>query len=88
MHSLGKKLIFSFFHAPILSVILKKLFSQGIMSDFVRVFFKLFSMVILRILWEQNLKKTNFGHNQWVNKNLLITSNPKNVNTNRKILLS
>ena len=54
MPSLGKKLIFSFFHTPISCESLKKLFSQGIMSDFVRVFFKLFSMVISRILWEQN----------------------------------
>ena len=54
MHSPGKKSIFSFFYMQKIMVTEKKIHNPGIISDFVRTFFKIFLVVELTKLGRQN----------------------------------
>ena len=67
MHSMRKKLTFSFFHAPISFVISKILFSQGFKCDFVRVFFFNYSAWSYQknFIVEGRWRSVTVGEGQW-----------------------
>ena len=64
-YSRGEKLIFSFFYELFWRLNFKSKLIPGIMSDFVRTFFKMFHLVELTFLGEQNFNLGLFSINFW-----------------------
>ena len=64
-YSRGKKLIFSFFYELFWWLNFKSKLVPGIMSDFVRTFIKMFLLVELTFLGEQNFNLGLYSINFW-----------------------